>query len=94
MFWVLSLAYDSARIPANPAILSIEEPGERLETLRLRPDQEIAGCPATQVRTLLRRFNQEFWTVKEAAKVLKTSEAHARRLAYSLGRLGYVEVVR
>jgi hypothetical protein len=58
------------------------------------PDQEIAGCPATQVRTLLRRFNQEFWTVKEAAKFLKTSEAHARRLVYSLAKLGYVEVVR
>jgi hypothetical protein len=43
---------------------------------------------------LLRRFNQEFWTVKEAAKVLKISQKHARRLVYSLGRLGYVEVVR
>jgi hypothetical protein len=61
--------------------------------LRLRPDQVIAGRPAKQVRALLRRLNQDFWTVKIAADVLKISEKQARRLVYSLRKLGYVEVV-
>ncbi len=47
-----------------------------------------------QVRALLRRFNQDFWTVKKAATVLKIHEEQARRLVYSLRRLGYVEVAR
>lgn len=47
-----------------------------------------------QVRALLRRFNQDFWTVKNAANVLKIPEEQARHLVYSLRRLGYVEVVR
>ena len=38
-------------------------------------------------------LNQEFWTVKQAANVLKIPEERARRLVYSLRRLGYVEVV-
>jgi predicted nucleotidyltransferase len=62
--------------------------------LRLILDEEIAGRPAVQVRALLRRFNQEFWTVKKAANVLKIPEEEARRLTYWLRRLGYVEVVR
>jgi hypothetical protein len=45
------------------------------------------------VRALLRRFNQEFWTVKKAANVLKIPEEEARRLIYWLRGLGYVEVV-
>jgi len=47
-----------------------------------------------QVRALLRRFNQELWTVENAANVLKIPKEQARRLVYSLRRLGYVEVVR
>jgi hypothetical protein len=45
------------------------------------------------VRALLRRLNQDFWTVKTAADVLKVSGEQARRLVYALRRLGYVEVV-
>ena len=47
-----------------------------------------------QVRALLRRFNQDFWTIKESAAVLKISEEQARQLVYSLRRLGYVEIAR
>jgi hypothetical protein len=61
--------------------------------LRLKPDQKIAGCAATQVRALLRRLNQDFWTVETAARVLKVPVEQARRTVYSLRRLGYVEVV-
>jgi hypothetical protein len=54
----------------------------------------IAGCPALHVRALLRRLRQDFWTVKEVARLLKVSEGQARRLVYALRVLGYVEVVR
>src|SRR5207248_2289196 len=47
-----------------------------------------------QVRALLRRLNQDFWTVRKAANVLKIREEQGRRLVYSLRRLGYVEVIR
>jgi Mn-dependent DtxR family transcriptional regulator len=47
-----------------------------------------------QVRALLRRFSQDFWTVKQAANVFKVSEEQTRRFVYSLRRLGYVEVVQ
>src|SRR5437870_563808 len=46
-----------------------------------------------EVRALLRRLNQEFWSVKQVGNVLKIPEERARRLVYSLRRLGYVEVV-
>jgi hypothetical protein len=45
------------------------------------------------MRALLRRLNQDFWTVKVVAQVLKVPIAQARRLVYSLRTLGYVEVV-
>ena len=61
--------------------------------MRLRPDEKIAGRPAPDVRTLLRRLRLDSWTVKEVARLLKVSEGKARRLVYMLRRLGYVEVV-
>jgi hypothetical protein len=47
-----------------------------------------------QVRALLRSINQDFWTVKKAANMLKIPTEQAQRLVYSLRSLGYVEVVR
>jgi len=61
--------------------------------MRLRRNQDIAGHPAMQVRSLLRRLNQEFWTVDTAARVLRIPGERARRLVYALRRVGYVEVV-
>ena len=46
-----------------------------------------------QVRSLLRRLNQEFWSVDTAARVLRIPAERARRLVYALRRVGYVEVV-
>ena len=45
------------------------------------------------MRALLRRLSQDFWTVKIVAQVLKVEVEQARRLVYSLRKLGYVEVV-
>lgn len=61
--------------------------------MRLRSSDKIAGFSALRVRSLLRRLNQDFWTVKKAAHVLKVPEERARRLVYSLRTLGYVEGV-
>ena len=61
-------------------------------TLRLRPEESIAGRPALEVRALLRRLRQDFWTVKDAACVLKAPEHQARRLVHALRVLGYVEI--
>jgi len=61
--------------------------------MRLRRNQDIAGRPAMQVRSLLRRLNQEFWTVDTAARVLRIPGESARRHVYALRRVGYVEVV-
>ncbi len=61
--------------------------------MRLQSTDKIAGFSALRVRSLLRRLNQELWTVKKAADLLKIPKEQGRRLIYSLGRLGYVEVV-
>jgi len=61
--------------------------------VRLSSDQEIAGHPVLRVRALLRRFNQDFWTIKTVASVLRIPGGPARRLVYALRRLGYVEAV-